>query len=56
LDQVRHAYHHSTVVVNKSLPTDVLQEYLYHLRHAFGQKIDHLQILNTILVLLLYLE
>jgi len=38
LDHTRHAYHHSAIVINKAPPNDVLQEYLYHLRHAFGQK------------------
>ena len=38
LDYTRHAYHHTTVVVNREPPADILQEYLFHLRRAFGQK------------------
>jgi len=38
LDYTRHAHHHSTVVINKEPMSDVLQEYLFHLRRAFGQQ------------------
>jgi len=37
LDFARHASHHSTIVINKEPPAEVLQEYLFHLRRAFGQ-------------------
>jgi len=33
-----HAYHHSTVVLDNEPAPDCLQEYLFHLRHAYGQK------------------
>lgn len=38
LDHARHAYHHSTVVLDREPPSDILQAYLFHLRHAYGQK------------------
>jgi len=38
LDNSRHASHHSSIVLNKAPSSDSLQEYLFHLRHAFGQK------------------
>jgi len=34
----RHGIHHTTVVVSRELSEDSLNEYLFHLRRAFGQK------------------
>jgi hypothetical protein len=38
LDSNRHARHHSTVVLGSRPPDDVLGDFLFHLRRAFGQK------------------
>jgi glutaredoxin len=38
VDTPRHAIHHSTVVLNKEPSEEALNEYLFHLRRAFGQK------------------
>lgn len=38
IDTPRHALHHSTVVINKEPSEESLNEYLFHLRRAFGQK------------------
>jgi len=37
LDSTRHAYHHTTVVIDREPSPSILQEYLFHLRRAFGQ-------------------
>eukprot|EP01117_Protostelium_nocturnum_P004568 TRINITY_DN1645_c0_g2_i3.p1 TRINITY_DN1645_c0_g2~~TRINITY_DN1645_c0_g2_i3.p1 ORF type:complete len:545 (+),score=186.27 TRINITY_DN1645_c0_g2_i3:29-1636(+) len=36
-DYPRHAHHHSTVVIDREPSNQILQEYLFHLRRAFGQ-------------------
>jgi len=38
LEHTRHAIHHSTVVLEHEIPEDMLHEYLFHLKRAFGQK------------------
>jgi len=38
LDYTRHAFHHTTVVISHEPPLDLLQDYLFHFRHAYGQK------------------
>lgn len=38
IDTPRHALHHSTVVIDKEPSEESLNEYLFHLRRAFGQK------------------
>jgi len=38
LSHARHAFHHSTVVVNKQPQVQTLQDSLFYLRHAYGQK------------------
>jgi hypothetical protein len=37
-ENTRHAFHHSTVVLEQEITGDVLNEYLYHMKRAFGQK------------------
>lgn len=38
LDYSRHAFHQTTVVINREPPQGLLQDYLFHFRHAYGQK------------------
>lgn len=38
LEHTRHAIHHSTVVLEQEIPEEMLHEYLFHLKRAFGQK------------------
>lgn len=37
-EYTRHAFHHSTVVLEQEITGEVLNEYLYHMKRAFGQK------------------
>jgi len=38
LEHTRHAIHHSTVVTENEIPGEMLHDYLFHLKRAFGQK------------------